>query len=66
MTSELQKSEFDQLSTHIGHQLELVGYGKHGKPPWVDLAIECHDCDAVIANWTCVEQPKKRKKKRSL
>ena len=39
---------FEKLSTHSGHQIELVAYGGRANP--VNLAIECRDCHEVLVS----------------
>ena len=48
---EVCKGEFKLLASHMGHKIEMVGYGKNGKPPWHNISVECLDCDAVIMDW---------------
>jgi hypothetical protein len=53
---ETTQAAFDQLAGHVGHHVQLEAYGKGGKPPWVGLALECQECDAVIADWSVNEK----------
>lgn len=40
--------DFSDLMLHVDHQIEVITYGLHGKPPWRNAAIECLDCDYVL------------------
>ena len=61
-TDHVSKSGMGELASHVGHRVNLVGYGLHGEPPWHDIALECEECDTVIADWQ-PDEPKPRKKK---
>ncbi len=37
---------FDELKTHIGHQIVVVRYGTE-QDTW-NVAIECEDCNEVL------------------
>ena len=42
---------FQDLSRHIGHHLECVGYSLGGEPPYVNVAVECVTCCEVIVDF---------------
>jgi len=50
------RQEFNDLLAHVGHDVEIVAYGKepYGKEPFANVAnvanvaIECMDCFTVI------------------
>ena len=54
---EVSKGEFDQLAYHVGHRIEMVGYGLDAKPPWHNISTECVDCQVVIMDWEVEEKP---------
>lgn len=62
MIYKLPQRYFDALAGHLDHKVYFVGYGKNARPPWENLALECEDCDCVIADWS--PSDKKRPKKR--
>lgn len=40
--------DFKSLMTHFGHKLEVVTYGK---PDPETVAIECRDCEEIVASY---------------
>lgn len=44
-------SGYEELSIHIGHEIECTGYGEEGKPPWHNIAIECMTCMTVLIDY---------------
>ena len=46
---------YTELSYHLGHKIVCVGYGKGGKPPYENVAIECETCNEVIVSFDKVE-----------
>jgi len=51
---------FDDLMSHYGHCIVVARYGKHGKPPWFNVAIECEDCNEVLVDYESkqIKRPK--------
>jgi len=49
----MSSSNFEELSWHIGHDVEVVSYGKGGYI--YNIAIECNDCGTVLLDF---ENPK--------
>lgn len=45
---------FEELSWHIGHDVEVVKYEKAGRI--FNIAIECNDCSTVLLDF---DNPKK-------
>jgi len=43
--------DFRLLSQHVGHKIVCVHYGKNGKPPWKNVAIECETCNEVLLDY---------------
>ena len=39
--------DFEDLRSHIGHEIECVCYGKDGEEP-VNVALECMSCGCVL------------------
>lgn len=44
-------SGYEELSIHIGHEIECTGYGEEGKPPWHNIAVECMTCSTVLVDY---------------
>jgi hypothetical protein len=44
-------TNFRLLSQHVGHEIVCVHYGKHGKPPWKNVAVECETCNEVLLDY---------------
>ena len=63
MNAEVPLSVFKLMGAHVGHQVQFVGYGRGRKPPWANLAVECMDCGCIIADWTAMKPPRRRRKK---
>lgn len=42
---------YDRIREHIGHQVEVVCYGKEGTAP-ANVAVECLTCQAVVVDAT--------------
>ncbi len=42
-------SNFDELSWHVGHDVEVVTYQKGGHI--FNIAIECNDCGTVLIDF---------------
>ena len=45
----MSSSNFEELSWHIGHGVEVVSYGKRGYI--YNIAIECNDCGTVVLDY---------------
>jgi hypothetical protein len=45
------KDIVQRLVRHMGHRVEIVGYGMNAKPPWENIAIECDSCATVLLDW---------------
>lgn len=43
-------SNYYELREHIGHTVEVVGYGTGHPVPW-NVAIECIDCSEVLLDF---------------
>ncbi len=39
-------TSFEELRSHIGHDVTVVYYGREGNP--VNVSIECNDCNEVL------------------
>ena len=48
-------SGYKDLLFHVGHTLNVVGYGPYGEDP-VNVAIECEDCGEVLVEFDAPEQ----------
>jgi hypothetical protein len=44
-------TNFKDLEAHIGHNIVCVGYGKDGKKPYQNVAVECEDCNEVLLDY---------------
>ena len=42
-------SEFEELTWHIGHEVEIVSYGRNGKI--YNVSVECIDCGMVLMSF---------------
>ena len=45
----MSSSNFEELSWHIGHDMEVVSYSKNGH--LYNIAIECNDCGTVLLDF---------------
>lgn len=51
------KYMYEKLSFHIGHSIEIVGYGKSTFEPYAtikdyeNVSIECLDCNEVLIDY---------------
>lgn len=43
-------STYEELAGHIGHEVEVVGYGLTGEPPR-NVSAECVTCGSVITDY---------------
>ena len=48
-------TNFDQLSQHIGHDIQCVSYG-NDEVGIVNVAIECKTCNEVLLDFDDVEE----------
>jgi len=39
---------YEQLRSHIGHEIVVVGYGKAGDTEFSNVAVECETCSEVL------------------
>jgi hypothetical protein len=47
---------YKKIAVHWGHPVNIVGYGaKLGHNQWENMAIECEDCNEIIADETWIE-----------
>ena len=62
MTLKEKKYYFNKLKEHIGHSIEIVGYGgktesvpylypTHEEIDFVNISIECIDCNKVLIDF---------------
>ena len=45
----MSSSNFEELSWHVGHDVEVVKYGRGGHA--YNIAIECNDCGTVLLSY---------------
>ena len=55
---------FDEIANHVGHEVIVVGYGRHGKV-YAGVAIECVTCDCALLEWDRPSEPVQSDPKRS-
>ncbi|HWK31094.1 MAG TPA: hypothetical protein VNR20_03320 [Terriglobales bacterium] len=41
----------DELTDHIGHDIQIVWYGNKESGRQDNVAVECHTCNAVLIDW---------------
>lgn len=42
---------FDELVSHVGHNVIVIGYGREGEQQYANVAIECETCGRVLLEW---------------
>jgi hypothetical protein len=45
----VKKNEFEELTWHIGHEVEIVSYGRNGTI--YNVSVECIDCGMVLMSF---------------
>ncbi len=45
----MSSGNFEELSWHVGHDVEVVSYGRGGHI--YNIAVECNDCGAVLLSF---------------
>jgi len=49
---------FDEIVTHVGHNVIVVGYGREGGGgQYENVAIECETCDCLLLEWDRPRDP---------
>lgn len=48
MTKKQNNYNFNKLIEHCGHHIVIARYGKNGKAPYVNVSVECEDCNEVL------------------
>ena len=41
-------SSFEEIVSHVGHNVIVVGYGREGDGQYESVAIECETCGRVL------------------
>jgi hypothetical protein len=53
----MDRSNFDEIASHVGHNVIVVGYGRDGESQYVNVAIECETCGRILLDWDRPTEP---------
>ena len=45
----MNRNEYEELSWHVGHNVEVVSYGRNGTS--YNVSLECNDCGMVLLSF---------------
>jgi hypothetical protein len=53
----MDSSNFDEIASHVGHNVIVVGYGRDGESQYVNVAVECETCGRILLDWDRPTEP---------